>query len=62
MSMRLASVLKAWRHRHEMSVREAAGRLGLPSSTYAGIERGRAMSGETLAHIVRWLTEREFPC
>jgi transcriptional regulator with XRE-family HTH domain len=60
--MRLASLLKAWRHRHEMSVREAAERLGIPSSTYAGIENGRAMSGETLAHIVRWMLEPESAC
>jgi transcriptional regulator with XRE-family HTH domain len=60
--MRLSSLLKTWRHREELSVREAAERLGLPSSTYAGIERGRAMSGETLAHIVRWMLEPEFPC
>jgi hypothetical protein len=42
-----------------MSVREAAECIGIPSSTYTGIEKGRAMSGETLAHLLRWLTEPE---
>lgn len=55
--MRLASLMKAWRHRHEMSIREAAERLGVPASTYAGIEKGRGVSGETLAHVMRWLLE-----
>ena len=58
--MRLASILKAWRHREEMSVREAAERLGLSSSTYARIEKGEAMSGETLVHLLRWLMESDF--
>jgi transcriptional regulator with XRE-family HTH domain len=60
--LRIASLLKAWRHRHEMSVREAAERLGVPASTYAGIEKGRAMSSHTLAHILRWMMEPENPC
>jgi transcriptional regulator with XRE-family HTH domain len=57
--MRLASLLKAWRHRHEMSVREAAERLGVPPSTLSRLEQGRAMSSETLAHLVRWMLEPE---
>jgi transcriptional regulator with XRE-family HTH domain len=57
--MRLASLLEAWRYHEHMSVREAAERLGLASSTYARIERERAMSSETLARLLHWLTEPE---
>jgi transcriptional regulator with XRE-family HTH domain len=61
--MRIAELLTAWwRHHEHVSVREAAERLGIPTSTYAGIERGRAMSRETLAHIVRWVLEPESSC
>lgn len=60
--MRLASLLKAWRHREEMSVREAAERLDIPASTYARIEKEGTMSAETLAHIIRWQLEPEDPC
>ncbi len=55
--MRVAELLKAWRHHQELSVREAAERVGIPASTYAGIEKGRAMSSETLAVIWRWMLE-----
>lgn len=40
-----------------MSVREAAERVGIPSSTYARIEKGYPPSGETLAVILRWMLE-----
>jgi transcriptional regulator with XRE-family HTH domain len=55
--MKVAYLLKAWRHHEHLSVREAAERLGIPSSTFAGIEQGRAMSGETLAVLWRWMLE-----
>jgi transcriptional regulator with XRE-family HTH domain len=55
--MRIAELLKAWRHHHEMSLREAAERLGIPPSTYARVEKGYPMSGETLAVILRWMLE-----
>jgi hypothetical protein len=40
-----------------MSVREAADRIGIPWSTYARVENGYHMSGETLAMIWRWMLE-----
>ena len=55
--MRIAELLKAWRHREEMSVREAADRIGIPWSTYARVEKGYPMSGQTLAVILCWMLE-----
>lgn len=55
--MRIADLLRAWRHHEHMSVREAAERVGIPSSTYARIEKGYPPSGETLAVILRWMLE-----
>jgi hypothetical protein len=55
--MRIAELLRAWRHHEEMSVREAADRIGIPWSTYARVEKGYPMSGETLAVIWRWMLE-----
>jgi hypothetical protein len=40
-----------------MGVRDTAERIGIPPSTYAGIERGRPMSGETLGAIWHWMLE-----
>jgi DNA-binding XRE family transcriptional regulator len=50
-------MLKAWRYREEMSIREAAERIGIPWSTYGRIEKGYPMSGDTFAVILRWLLE-----
>ena len=56
-AMRIAELLRAWRHHGEMSVRDAAERIGIPWSTYQRVEKGRPMSGETLAVILRWMLE-----
>ena len=56
-AMRIAELLIAWRHHGEMSVREAAERVGIPWSTYRRVEKGHSMSGETLALILRWMLE-----
>ena len=53
--MRIAELLRAWRHHEEMSIREAAERVWIPWSTYARAEKGYPMSGETLAVIWRWM-------
>jgi transcriptional regulator with XRE-family HTH domain len=53
--MKIAEVLWAWRHHEGMSVRQAAEHIGIPSSTYARIEKGYPMNGEALAVIWRWM-------
>jgi DNA-binding XRE family transcriptional regulator len=53
--MKIAELLKAWRWREDMTIREAAERVGIPWSTYARVEKGYPMSGETLAVIWRWM-------
>lgn len=53
--MRIATLLKAWRHHEEMSVRQAAECLGIPPSTLQRVEQGHTLSGETLAVVLRWL-------
>jgi transcriptional regulator with XRE-family HTH domain len=53
--MKIAEVLRSWRHHQEMTLREAAERVGVPASTYQRIERGHPMQGETLAAVLRWL-------
>jgi hypothetical protein len=53
--MKISEVLRAWRHHEETTVREAAERVGIPWSTYARVERGHPMQGETLGVLLRWL-------
>jgi transcriptional regulator with XRE-family HTH domain len=55
--MKIAELLTAWRHHGHMSIREAAERIGLTSSTLARLEQGKAVSSETLAVIWRWMLE-----
>lgn len=54
-SMKIAELLKSWRHRNEMTIEEAAKHLELATDTYRRIEKGSAMQGETLAVILKWL-------
>jgi len=53
--MKIAELLEAWRHHEHMSIREAAERVGISSSTYHRVEHGNPVQGETLAAILRWL-------
>ena len=55
--MKIGELLRAWRHHEEMSVRDAADRIGIPCSTYARVEKGYPMSGETWTVILRWMLE-----
>jgi transcriptional regulator with XRE-family HTH domain len=53
--MRIAELLRAWRYYEGMTVRQAADCFDMSSSTYARVEKGRPVSGETLALIMRWM-------
>ncbi|WP_348265279.1 helix-turn-helix transcriptional regulator [Telmatobacter sp. DSM 110680] len=53
--MMVSELLRAWRHHEEMSVRDAADRIGIPWSTYARVEKGYPMSGETWTAILLWM-------
>ncbi len=53
--MRIAELLRAWRYYEGMTVRQAADCIDMSSSTYARVEKGRPVSGETLALILRWM-------
>ena len=54
-AMKVAVLLKAWRNREELSIREASDILGISRATYYRIEQGHAMDGDTLAHLLCWL-------
>jgi transcriptional regulator with XRE-family HTH domain len=55
--VRIAELLTAWRHHHQLSIREAAERIGIPPSTLARIQKEGTMSSETLGVILRWQLE-----
>lgn len=56
LSMQLGDVLRKWRKMSDLTLREAASRIGVRFNTLARIETGEQMDGATLAVILRWLT------
>ena len=59
--MRLAQLLRLWRRQNRLTLRIAAGKIGLHPSTLARLERGEQMHGATLATLLVWLMGREEP-
>ena len=55
MNINLSLVLRSWRHHEELSLAEAAERVGLTLDTYRRVERGAAMEARTLITILHWL-------
>jgi transcriptional regulator with XRE-family HTH domain len=57
--MKLGDVLRKWRKMEDISVREAAFRMGLTTPTLFRLENGKPMDGSTLAKIINWLTSEK---
>lgn len=53
--MKIPELLRAWRHFHQMSIREAAERIGLSWEVYSRAEKGRAMRPDTFMRIMNWI-------
>lgn len=51
----LGEVLRAWRLRHGMGIREAARILDISAATLSRIENNEAYNAETLVKILDWL-------
>lgn len=52
-------LLRLWRRRECLTLRAAAGRVGIHPSTFARVEQGEQMHGETLAQLLLWVLGRE---
>lgn len=59
--MRLGRLLQLWRRREALTLKAAAGKIGIHGSTLARIERGESMHGATLTTVLVWLMGREEP-
>lgn len=59
--MRLGRLLQLWRRREQLTLKAAAGKIGIHGSTLARIERGESMHGATLTTVLVWLMGREEP-
>ena len=54
--MRAGELIRLYRNVENIGIRDFAAELGTSSATLSRVERGEAMSGETLAKILRWMT------
>ena len=59
--MRLGRLLLIWRLRGGLTLKAAAGRIGINPSTLRRIEQGESMHGDTLTTLLVWLMGREEP-
>lgn len=51
----LGVLLRAWREKHRIGIREAARNIGVSHSTLSRIEHGKATDGQTLWRVLNWL-------
>lgn len=52
--MKLTELVKAWRYRNELSLREAAEIIGVSYVSLQRFEQGETESGPTLLAILKW--------
>jgi len=55
--MNLGNVLKKWRTMSELTLRDAAFRIGVDTATLQRVEQGRMPSAETLRTILLFLMQ-----
>lgn len=55
--MNLANIIRAWRHHEELTLDEAAGRIGIDRNALYRLEHGKAVNQASLATVLRWALE-----
>lgn len=55
--MRVGRLLKNYRKRNEITLRELSAQIGIGAATLMRIEQGRIPDGATLAKLLHWLME-----
>jgi transcriptional regulator with XRE-family HTH domain len=57
--MNFADMLRAWRHHQELSIREAAERIGIDRGALYRLERGESVNQATILQVIRWSFEKD---
>lgn len=55
--MRVGPVIRKYRAMTERNIRDVSKEIGISAATLSRVERGEEMDGETLARILKWLTD-----
>jgi len=53
--MNLADMLRAWRHHQELSIREAAERIGIDRGALYRLEKGESVNQATILQVQLWV-------
>jgi transcriptional regulator with XRE-family HTH domain len=56
--MKIGEVMRSWRQKRDLGVREAAQMIGVSHGTISRIERGEQIDATTMIKLLRWLFER----
>lgn len=57
--MRIGDLIKTYRWKYDIGLREMSKQIGISHGTLSRIERGENMDGEVLAKIICWLLGQE---
>jgi transcriptional regulator with XRE-family HTH domain len=57
--MNFADMLRAWRHHQELSIREAAERIGIDRGALYRLEKGESVNQATILQVIRWSFEKD---
>jgi transcriptional regulator with XRE-family HTH domain len=53
--MRIGEVIRSWRQKRDIGVREMGQELGVSHGTVSRIERGEQINAVTLVKLINWL-------
>jgi transcriptional regulator with XRE-family HTH domain len=56
--MKIGEVIRSWRQKRDLGVREVAQIIGISHGTVSRIERGEQIDATTMIKLLRWLFER----
>jgi transcriptional regulator with XRE-family HTH domain len=56
--MKIGEVLRSWRQKRDVGIRELAQEVGVSHGTISRIERGEVMDAVTMIKLMRWLFEK----
>lgn len=55
--MMIANLIRAWRHHEELSIREAAERIGIDRGALYRLEKGESVNQAALVIVWRWMLQ-----
>ena len=52
--MMIANLIRAWRHHEELTLNDAAARIGIDRNALYRLESGKAVNQAALTIVIRW--------